>query len=569
MEIEIILQNSYYSWNYDNGNDYNIWWKGHIYFQNELMPIFDLIGKIPFNQKSSSYDINETKEILHQLNGSFSFIIENDEYVFCVVDRIRSIPLFYTFQNSHLIVSDDANFLRKLVNASFNENHGAEFLVTGYVTGPDTLFDGIYQLQAGEFLYFNKINENFLIERYFHYLHGNYSNDPEEQLISLLDTVMVNVFKRLIETTANQGKTLVVPLSGGLDSRLIVAMLKRLGVTNVICFSYGKKGNYEAEISERVAKSLGYPWYFVEYTNQRWFNCYHSDEMREYEKYAGNLSSLPHIQDFLAVKILKEEGKIPDNAVFVPGHSGDMLAGSWIPFEIEKMPHTVDSCINHLLQRHYSLWQWNDNKNTAFDSLFRESIRKAIGNIAIHNAESLANAIEYFNYNERQAKFIVNSVRVYEFLGYEWVIPLWDGELIDFFLQVPLGMRVNQFLYIKYIYDKVFKGQLEELSKITCTTVKKRESKRQKIYSALNFILKRFPLLRDLLKDVFQYYKIMTEYSSNPMNRYSIMSKKEFKKIYPKIQNINAFFTKQYLMTIYAKAITQYKPHDYIQLILG
>jgi len=44
----------------------------------------------------------------------------------------------------------------------------------------------------------------------------------------------------------------------------------------------------------------------------------------------------------------------------------------------------------------------------------------------------------------------------------------------------------------------------------------------------------------------------MTEYSSNPMNLYSIMSKKEIKKNYPKIQNINAFLTKQYLMTIYA-----------------
>lgn len=552
MEIEIILQNSYYSWEYDNNNEYSIWWKGPVYFHNEFIQISDLERKFPLFQKYSPCDITTTKKILYQLNGSFSFIIENADYVLCVVDRIRSIPLFYSLQDNHLILSDDAYLLRKLVNASFNENHGAEFLVTGYVTGPDTLFNGIYQLQAGEFLLFNKTTGNYSIERYFHYLHGNYSTDSEEQLISLLDTVMLNVFKRLIMSTSDQGKTIVVPLSGGLDSRLIVAMLKRLGVKNVICFSYGKKGNKEAEISKKVAESLGYPWYFVEYTNKRWFDSYHSDQMRKYEQYAGNLTSLQHIQDYIAVKILKEERKIPDHAVFVPGHSGDMLAGSWIPFEIKNMPFTIDSCINHLLQRHYSLWRWNNNKNETIDSLFRERIRKAIGNIAIDNAESFANTIEYFNFNERQAKFIVNSVRVYEFFGYEWRIPLWDAELIDFFLQVPLPMRFNQFLYKKYIFDKIFKREFEELSKITCTTVIKDRLKSSKVNTIKNIIFKRFPLIRDLLLNVFRYYKIITEYSSHPMNCYSIMSKKEFKKFYSGLENINSFLTKEYIMTNYA-----------------
>jgi asparagine synthase (glutamine-hydrolysing) len=68
----------------------------------------------------------------------------------------------------------------------------------------------------------------------------------------------------------------VVPLSGGLDSRIIVAMLKRLGVEDVICFTYGKKGNREAEISRQVAEALGYRWYFVEYTKEKLYDGYHS-----------------------------------------------------------------------------------------------------------------------------------------------------------------------------------------------------------------------------------------------------------------------------------------------------
>ncbi|WP_269848621.1 asparagine synthase-related protein [Methanosarcina horonobensis] len=57
--------------------------------------------------------------------------------------------------------------------------------------------------------------------------------------------------------------------------------------------------------------------------------------------------------------------------------------------------------------------------------------------------------MEYFDSNERQAKFIINSVRVYEFFGYEWRIPLWDAELMEFFLRVPIEHRINRNLYKK------------------------------------------------------------------------------------------------------------------------
>jgi len=488
MDIEINLRNRHYPWNHLIHDASEYWWKGQIFFQDKLINFQEFKENIFLNQKSSEYDIKKNIEILNKLNGSFLFIVETSNSVLCVVDRIRSIPLFYSSYGNQLLITDDANYLRNRINASLNEEPGAEFFVTGYVTGPDTLFNGISQLQAGEFLLFNKLTGDYAIHRYFHYLHGDYSTDSEEQLLALLDKVMLSVFSRLIETTVNQGKKIVVPLSGGLDSRIIVAMLKRLGVDDVICYSYGKKGNIEAEISRKVAESLGYTWHFVEYTSRRWYDCYHSDEMRAYERYAANLTSLPHIQDFLAVKILKEEGKIPYTAVFIPGHSGDMLAGSWIPNNIENLPHTAEYCINHSLQRHYSLWEWN-NKNKKMELLFQERIRKSIGNISIYDADSLANGIEYFNFKERQAKFIVNSVRVYEFFGFEWRIPLWDAELIDFFLKIPLNERIHTAFYKKYAVVKLFINQLSQLLQIDCTTplyLPPKIGKRKKLVYLLN-----------------------------------------------------------------------------------
>jgi asparagine synthase (glutamine-hydrolysing) len=73
----------------------------------------------------------------------------------------------------------------------------------------------------------------------------------------IFDRTLVNAFSRLVKSTSQQGKTLVVPLSGGLDSRIIVAKLKRLGANDVICVSYGRKGCRESEIAKMWQKLSG------------------------------------------------------------------------------------------------------------------------------------------------------------------------------------------------------------------------------------------------------------------------------------------------------------------------
>jgi asparagine synthase (glutamine-hydrolysing) len=87
----------------------------------------------------------------------------------------------------------------------------------------------------------------------------------------------------------------------------------------------------------------------------------------------------------------------------------------------------------------------------------------------INDNETCAGAIELFDFNERQAKFIVNAVRVYEFFGYEWRIPFWDMELVNFFLKVPIEHRINQKLYRKYARDLLFSEELSVLKDIDCT----------------------------------------------------------------------------------------------------
>lgn len=544
MREKIFLHNQFFTWEVIKKDEISYRFKGHVFLDNQIISIEELVDIFPALICNANCDREKTNALLQCLNGNFALIIETSNFVFCSVDRVRSIPLFYGIKDDSIIISDDANYLRKKIDPPFNEEAGAEFLVTGYVTGNETLFEGIYQIQAGEYLIYNKADGSLKRSYYHRYLHGNHFSDPEEVLLDRLDDVMIRVFQRLIETT--KGKQLVVPLSGGLDSRIIVAMLKRLGVDDVICFSYGKKGNREAEISRQVAEVLGYKWFFVEYTKEKLYNWYNSDKMREYFDYAGNLTSLPHIQDYFAINELKTLDLIPKDSVFVPGHSGDMLAGSWIPYESLSNFTNANMFIEHTLNRHYSLQDLQKMRNEQINSIFLNRIRKSINDIDINNCENCIDAIELFNFSERQAKFIVNSIRAYEFFGYQWRIPLWDNELIDFFSKVQINYRILQYLYIKYIYDLFFLRYFPELINIPTTKMHRED------FSIIFLIIK---ILKEKpLKKYFDYfynsYKKLTEYSLNPMNYYGIMSKKDYSSFFESSPNINSFLANQFIVGI-------------------
>lgn len=536
MSSKIKLLNSQFPWKNIEVDGVQYFFKGNIFYNNELLmseKVINVLSEIVINCRKEHY--KHLDKVFRYFTGEFSVVIDTPYEVICFVDRVRSIPLFYMQKNNNLIISDDAYYIKNATDTRINEKNLLEFLVTGYVTGDETLFDDLKQINSGEIMVYNKDTE-ILKKRFYHrYIYKEKFNLSEDEMLDLLDSVLTNVFKRLVESTISKKMHIFVPLSGGLDSRIIVAILKKYGIEDVTCFSYGKKRNLDAKISRQVAEALGYKWLFVEYTKKKWDEYYHSEEMRSYIKYSGNLASSPHIQDILAVTQLHNEGKLPSNSVFIPGHTGDMISGGHIPRSYDGSLERYDFKIflKDNLKKHYNLWKWD---NWEIKQIFEEKCKKSIDNMTIDNHECCANAIELFDFNERQAKFIVNSVRNYEFLGYSWRIPFWDLELIDFFLRVPVEYKINQSLYKKYAIERLFTKDLKFLSQIPCTTKLKRDfSERyvaiRKIHSLL-YIIKNNHINKtwaDSVSSIFdenlnnmqnlEDFPLLTKINMNPKNR--------------------------------------------------
>jgi len=76
---------------------------------------------------------------------------------------------------------------------------------------------------------------------------------------------------------------------------MIARMLKRVGCKDVLCFSYGRPGIWEAPVSRHIAESLGYPWVFVPYTARMWKDLYARYDSNPFFAYAANLCAMPHL----------------------------------------------------------------------------------------------------------------------------------------------------------------------------------------------------------------------------------------------------------------------------------
>lgn len=406
-----------------------------------------------FNQLVSPWTSKE--EFLagiDNLNGFYTIIKKEKTYLFAAVDRVRSIPLFYGQKGNEFFLSDCAEWIRTQVGDNeLDPIAKEEFLLTGYVTGQDTLFQNVKQLQAGEALFVqnNEKKLNIRTERYYKFMHKYEDNKNFDELMTEHDKVLVNVFNRLINFA--NGRTLVIPLSGGYDSRLIVLMLKRLGYDNIITFSYGRPGNAESEVSRKVAESLGLRWEFIPYSNEDWYKWFNSDERKAYWDFGSGLSSLPHIQDWPAVWQLKEKDLIPKDSIFVPGHTGDFISGGHIPIDFAKQKNIKDQdLLESIIKKHYCLFDFQKTSKTIGNRL-----ESKISNLskATKNQSALEAACKYekWEWQERQAKFIVNSARVYDYWNYDWWLPLWDYEYMQFWCNVPLLYRVNQIMYMEYV----------------------------------------------------------------------------------------------------------------------
>jgi len=426
---------------------------GYCIYKNKVIKNHDFI-----NLLKNKNEI-ELVNIFKNIEGLYRIIIKKDDFIFMVSDSIRSMPLFFSFDDNKLIISDNAYYIQKNMNLhSFDKAKIKEFLYLALTTSNKTILNNLYQVDTGQIVKLDMKSKK-IEYKYYHYYISNILIG--ENIYKKAYEIIEKTFISLIDTLDK--RMVVVPLSGGYDSRLVVVMLKKLGYKNVVCFSYGNKNSFEVSISKKVAYQLGYKWYFVEYSDQLIKDNIYTDEFKNYMFYSGSFSSVPHFQDFLAVKYLKDNNLIDEDSIFVPGHSGDLLGGSHLRnfnnyikennFSFESSSNIFDMIFDFWYQYYNPYYSFsNDERKYLTNEI--EFYFKDLNCSKVNSWQYLTDAWDIAN---RQGKFIVNSCRVYDYFNYEFRLPLWDREFAHFWQSLPVELKIKNIVYnevLEQLFDE-------------------------------------------------------------------------------------------------------------------
>lgn len=418
--------------------------------------LFDRNGNFFQNDSLGTYfsgveNFTDFQERVQYANGLFSVLYEDDSSIYAACDPFRTFPVYYTRKQENWEISDDPFLLCASSGLHMvDQDSFTEFLATGFVTGEASLIEGVRQLQAGEIIHFKKEE---LHKFFYHSFRNNiYREDDYKDLKAEGIHCIEEAFKRFIESL--QGRTVVVPLSGGYDSRLIAVMLKKLAYPNVICITYGRKGNEESSVSCKVAEKLGFDWKVVEYTPSLIEGFTETDDFRKFSAYSGGLSSMFYLQEYFAVKYLRDNKLIPVDSIFAPGLLGDFLAGNLLNKTGNlNMEETIEQTAQRIYHYKYIYRKPGHEKG---EMLMRRIERRLVAGFR-RRSDFAYSLQEDWELKERYAKFIINSASTYTFFGYDFRLPFADKELVEFFRRLPLHAKVN-----KYLYDDILTGTMFE-----------------------------------------------------------------------------------------------------------
>ena len=233
---------------------------------------------------------------------------------------------------------------------------------------------------------------------------------------------------KAVSTRFRSGESHCVPLSGGLDSRVILGeLMKHTETAAINTFTFGTPGSLDFDLGNAVAMAAGTNHTAFDLTSHR----YAVDELVDVSRRSDHQTLL-----FLHPPMAELDHRF-GGCVLWSGFLGGELAGAHLPAEPAR---SLAEAKRQFLRR-----------NTLVDSYVLEE----------HDEESIAALLDFdgpgnsditleeqLDYRNRQPKFIAPHLLLH---GFRYETPFLDSGMINFLVGVPDGIRRNRALYKRLV----------------------------------------------------------------------------------------------------------------------
>ena len=392
---------------------------------------------------------------LEHLDGMFAFAIwdSSNQKLFVARDRMGIKPLYFnSTSKTFTFASNSQALLIQDLDRSINPKALQQQLsLHGVVPAPNTIINGIKKLKPGTFMTLD--SKGHIKEKTYWMPNANRPDrivSNEEYIEKTHELLTASVTKRMNASDVPIG----VLLSGGLDSSLIVALLKEAGHERIRTFSIGfddidDEAGSEFEYSDQIVTRFD--------TEHKKYKVSNDDVLPRLSEAVMNMAEPMVGQDAVAFYLLSEQVSKHTKVVLSGQGADEAFAGYfWYPRMAEEHGDEIHRFSKHYIDRPHKEYlqtvaskyhgdnhthNWLNKEFTKpgadsfIDKVFRTDMTRLIVDDPVKRVDNMTMA-----------------------WGLEARVPFMDTELVEWALCIPPALKMRE--EGKYTLKKISRGLL-------------------------------------------------------------------------------------------------------------
>lgn len=393
-------------------------------------------------------------EFVNFINGSFSLAIYDfkSKKLLIANDRYGLFPIYYAISDGVFLFASEVKSILTLKSFPRILDHKsvADFFSFGYILGNKTFFNDIKLLPPACVCLIDARKGGVDFKRYwnFSFVENNYGSleDIAEKVNSLLK---ISVNKRI----PNEPESFGLGLSGGIDSRTILAHVNTDLLDQTFAFTMGMQQGFDRKIAQNMCDKLGIPHHF--------FQLEPENLHKTVEKVVSLTDGMFVFHHSYGINPLFRKLKKHFD-IWLMGTAGELFQGRYLPPDTpnldsdEKLTKTLYQTNNALVPyyKQHKFFSRNYQNIAPYSYAdLQEEIAKA-GDV------SATSKWTGFLMQNRVRRFInLGVVNIRSF--FEVRLPFFDYDLIDYCITVPQHLMANN-----CVLQEIFSNNYPELGSI-------------------------------------------------------------------------------------------------------
>lgn len=395
-----------------------------------------------------------------------------------LTDHAGAYPLYRAFaHDGSLIIGSDAWQVSRLAGLrKLNPPACFDLLAYEYVPGLETLVEGLIEVPPA-----TQLNYRFEAGQWHRTDQTLWQLERRRDGTANIDTAFDNlmaVMSPLQKVLDNDDtdQTIVINLSGGWDSRAILAGALHLDLSNIMACSYGNPDYSGIKFARQVANAANVPHNIFPFINGDFLKA----------SFDQLCSIMPPTTRFnLADGALAMGQEFYGNSCgAICGHSGDGYSGlpAWAIKEKLETPQALSSRLNRTMRSSFSYSAYDRLLRTSGRTLLKDTERRLTATVRRIFIPGSGGYLRWKSVN-RVRRAATVELRMLEHFTPIIYAPMLERHFIDFWSSVPDEQLLNQRLYRQMLATRLFQGKLASLADIP------RESGGKLLPSPVNSIL--------------------------------------------------------------------------------